>query len=162
MRTLQCVSGFCFYIRLTLNALRLQHLSSSHIFPALHCLCLLLILSQFHTQTACDRNSRLLSRHRASSLYLQPVRLLEVSGKFFYCFPCFIQILGSTLEPFSRSLRSTDIWPKGGKKRKKGGGGSLGSPAAQLDTERMTTWQEKRCCCGSSVEGQTRHTVQHS
>lgn len=96
VRTLQCVSsGFSFYIRLTLDALRLQHLSSSHIFPVSHCLCLLLILSPFHAQTACDCSSGLLCRYSDSSLYLQPVRLVEVFGKFFCCCPFFHQILGS-------------------------------------------------------------------
>lgn len=42
------------------------------------------------------------------------------------------------------------------------GGGSVWEALQHSLMQNMTNWQEKRCCFGSSAEGQLRHTVQHS
>lgn len=138
----QCVSSF--YIRHTLGALRLQHLSSSHRSPVSHWLCLLLILSPFHTQTACNFNGRFLPGHRASFWYKTGWILLEV----FPMLAAFHTVLWKHL----------GISPKAARRE------SLGSSAAvwcrmshdMLTREEMSFW------IFGSVEEQMFYTVTHS
>lgn len=142
----QCVSSF--YIRHTLGAPRLQHLSSSHRSPVSHWLCLLFILPPFHTQTACNFNNRFLPGHRASFLYLQWYKtgwiLLEV----------FFPLL---------SAFHTVLWKHLGISPKAAQGESLGSSAAGwcrmshdvLTREEISFW------IFGSVEEQMCYTVTH-
>lgn len=106
VRTLQCLSnGFSFYIRLILDGSDCS-ISPAHIYFQSHTVSACFLFCHHFTPKplACI----LVSRHRASCLSLQPVRLVEVFGKFFYCCP-FHSDHWKHPGIFFRSLRCTDM-----------------------------------------------------